>query len=117
MRLSPPRRRPRPTPAGSLTCPWGRRGGPVPRVVADALVAARDSPGYPAAAGTPALRAAAAGWLARNHQVTVDPAAVLPVIGTKELIASLPALLGCGPGDLVTYPRLAYPTYHVGALL
>ena len=90
---------------------------PVPRVVADALVAARDSPGYPAAAGTPALRAAAAGWLARNHQVTVDPAAVLPVIGTKELIASLPALLGCGPGDLVTYPPLAYPTYHVGALL
>jgi succinyldiaminopimelate transaminase len=90
---------------------------PVPRVVADALVAARDSPGYPAAAGTPALRAAAAGWLARNHQVTVDPAAVLPVIGTKELIASLPTLLGCGPGDLVTYPPLAYPTYHVGALL
>ena len=90
---------------------------PVPRVVADALVAARDSPGYPAAAGTPALRAAAAGWLARNHQVTVDPAAVLPVIGTKELIASLPTLLGCGPGDLVTYPALAYPTYHVGALL
>jgi succinyldiaminopimelate transaminase len=90
---------------------------PVPRVVADALVAARDSPGYPAAAGTPALRAAAAGWLARNHQVTVEPAAVLPVIGTKELIASLPTLLGCGPGDLVTYPPLAYPTYHVGALL
>ena len=90
---------------------------PVPRVVADALVAARDSPGYPAAAGTPALRAAAAAWLARNHQVTVDPAAVLPVIGTKELIASLPTLLGCGPGDLVTYPPLAYPTYHVGALL
>ena len=90
---------------------------PVPRVVRDALAMASDSPGYPAAAGTPALREAAAAWLARCHGVTVHPAAVLPVIGTKELISSLPTLLGCGPGDLVTYPRLAYPTYHVGALL
>ncbi len=90
---------------------------PVPRVVRDALSGATNSPGYPAAAGTPALREAAAGWLVRCHGVTVDPAAVLPVIGTKELISSLPTLLGCGPGDLVTYPRLAYPTYHVGALL
>lgn len=78
---------------------------------------ASDSPGYPAAAGTPALREAVAAWLARCHGVTVHPAAVLPVIGTKELISSLPTLLGCGPDDLVTYPRLAYPTYHVGALL
>ncbi len=90
---------------------------PVPRVVRDALAMASDSPGYPAAAGTPALREAAAAWLARCHGVTVHPAAVLPVIGTKELISSLPTLLGCGPDDLVTYPRLAYPTYHVGALL
>jgi succinyldiaminopimelate transaminase len=90
---------------------------PVPRVVRDALAMASDSPGYPAAAGTPALREAAAAWLARQHGVLVDPAAVLPVLGTKELIASLPALLGCGPDDLVTYPRLAYPTYRVGALL
>jgi len=28
---------------------------------------------------------------ARRHGVTVDPGAVLPVIGTKEIIASLPA--------------------------
>ena len=90
---------------------------PVPGVVRDALCAAANSPGYPAAAGTPALREAAAAWLARCYGVTADPAAVLPVIGTKELISSLPTLLGCGPGDLVTYPRLAYPTYHVGALL
>ena len=49
--------------------------------------------------------------------MTVDPDAVLPVIGTKELIASLPTLLGCGPGDVVVYPALAYPTYDVGARL
>ncbi len=42
---------------------------------------------------------------------------VLPVIGSKELIASLPAHLGLGPGDLVVYPALAYPTYEVGAAL
>ena len=43
--------------------------------------------------------------------------AVLPVIGTKELIAWLPVVLGCGPGDVVVYPTLAYPTYDVGARL
>ena len=42
---------------------------------------------------------------------------VLPVIGSKELIASLPTHLGVGPGDLVVQPLLAYPTYEVGAVL
>ena len=43
--------------------------------------------------------------------------AVLPAIGTKELIAWLPTLLGLGAGDLVVVPELAYPTYDVGARL
>jgi hypothetical protein len=34
---------------------------------------------------------------------------VLPVIGTKELIAWLPTLLGLGAADLVVVPELAYP--------
>jgi len=89
----------------------------VPEVVQTALRNASDSPGYPLTAGTPALREAAADWLARRHGVTVDPAAVLPVIGTKEFIASLPTELGCGPGDVVAFPALAYPTYDVGARL
>jgi succinyldiaminopimelate transaminase len=88
---------------------------PVPQIVQAALSAAADSPGYPATAGTAALREAAAGWLARSHGVTVSPDAVLPVIGTKELIAWLPTLLRCGPGDVVVHPELAYPTYDVGA--
>ena len=83
----------------------------------DALRAAADWPGYPATHGTPRLRDAAAGWLARRHGVTVEPAAVLPLIGTKEFIAGLPGLLGCGPGDVVAYPELAYPTYDIGARL
>jgi succinyldiaminopimelate transaminase len=90
---------------------------PVPGVVKDALRAAADSPGYPATHGTATLREAAAGWLARSHGVRVDPAAVLPVIGTKEFIAGLPGLLGCSRGDVVVYPELAYPTYDIGARL
>lgn len=42
---------------------------------------------------------------------------VLPTIGSKELIASLPSLLGLGAGDLVVFPEQAYPTYEVGAVL
>ena len=82
----------------------------VPELVQAAPAAAADSPGYPATHGTPALREAAAGWLARRHGVTVSPDAILPVIGSKELVASLPTQLGCGPGDVVIHPGLAYPT-------
>jgi succinyldiaminopimelate transaminase len=90
---------------------------PVPAVVREALAAAANSPGYPATHGTRELREAAAGWLQRAHGVTVSPDAVLPVIGTKEFIAWLPVLLGCGPGDTVVHPTLAYPTYDIGARL
>ena len=89
---------------------------PVPQLIQQALAAAADRPGYPATQGTPQLREAAAGWLARAHGVTVAPDAVLPVIGTKEFIAWLPTVLGCGPADTVVYPELAYPTYGIGAL-
>ncbi len=49
--------------------------------------------------------------------MTVAASAVLPVLGTKEFIAWLPTLVGCGPGDLVVHPELSYPTYDVGARL
>jgi succinyldiaminopimelate transaminase len=56
--------------------------------------------------------------LKRRFGITgVAPDAVLPAIGTKELIAGLPRLLGLGAGDLVVIPEVAYPTYEVGALL
>jgi succinyldiaminopimelate transaminase len=50
--------------------------------------------------------------LRRRFGAVLDPAAVLPVIGTKELVAWLPTLLGAGS---VGFPSLAYPTYDVGA--
>jgi succinyldiaminopimelate transaminase len=90
---------------------------PVPGPVQAALAAAADSPGYPLTRGTAPVREAAASWLARRHGVTVDPDTVLPVIGTKEFIAWLPTVLGLGPGDTVTYPALAYPTYDAGIRL
>ncbi len=81
-----------------------------------ALQTAADAPGYPLTAGTPALRASIAGWLATRHGVVgLDPADVLPTVGSKELVALLPTLLGLGPGDRVVHPKLAYPTYDIGA--
>ena len=104
-------------PGGIVDLSVGTPVDPVPDVVQRALTAAADSPGYPTTAGTTAVREAAAGWLARRHEVEMDPDAVLPVIGTKELIVWLPTLLGCGPGDIVTHPALAYPSYDAGARL
>jgi succinyldiaminopimelate transaminase len=104
-------------PDGIVDLSVGTPVDPVPRLVRNALAAASDSPGYPGTDGTSRLREAAAGWLVRRHGVQVSPDAVLPVIGTKELISWLPTLLGCGPGDVVAHPALAYPTYDVGARL
>jgi succinyldiaminopimelate transaminase len=104
-------------PGGIVDLSIGTPVDPVPEVVRAALAAASDFPGYPLTKGTKELRSAAADWLARRHGVLVSPDAVLPVIGTKEAIAWLPTLLDCGPGDTVSFPELAYPTYDVGARL
>lgn len=57
-----------------------------------------------------------AAWFARRRGVPhLDPDGVLPTIGSKELVAWLPTLLGLGAGDLVVHPEVAYPTYDVGA--
>lgn len=85
---------------------------PTPDIVQRALTEAADAPGYPLTAGTPELREAIAAWFARRFGATLDASCVLPVIGTKELVAWLPTLLGA---QTVGYPSLAYPTYDVGA--
>ena len=91
---------------------------PTPAVVQQALRDAADAPGYPQTYGTPDLREAVAAWFATRRGVPdVDPAGVLPTIGSKELVAWLPTLLGLGAGDIVSFPTAAYPTYDVGARL
>ncbi|MGL4306724.1 MAG: succinyldiaminopimelate transaminase [Mycobacteriaceae bacterium] len=105
-------------PDGIIDLSVGTPVDPVDPKIQQALASVAAEPGYPTTAGTRALREAAAAALARRYGVTgVSPEAVLPVIGTKELIAWLPTLLGVGSEDLVVIPELAYPTYEVGALL
>ncbi|MFD0029874.1 bifunctional succinyldiaminopimelate transaminase/glutamate-prephenate aminotransferase [Streptomyces sp. NPDC055059] len=91
---------------------------PVPELIQKALIAAADSPGYPTVWGTPELRDALVGWSERRLGARgFTHHNVLPIVGSKELVAWLPTQLGLGPGDKVAYPRLAYPTYEVGARL
>ncbi|KGN33668.1 N-succinyldiaminopimelate aminotransferase [Knoellia sinensis KCTC 19936] len=91
---------------------------PTPAVVQEALRSASDAPGYPQTWGTPSLREAVAQWFASRRGVPdVDPDGVLPTVGSKELVAWLPTLLGLGSGDIVGFPSAAYPTYDVGARL
>ncbi|GLZ35633.1 aminotransferase [Lentzea sp. NBRC 105346] len=103
-------------PGGVVDLSVGTPVDPVPAVIQEALATVADQPGYPTTHGTPELREAAVAAMARRFGVSgLDPAAVLPTIGSKELVAWLPTLLGLGPGDIVAIPAVAYPTYEVGA--
>jgi succinyldiaminopimelate transaminase len=94
-------------------------GSPVdatPDLIREALAEATDAHAYPQTIGTPALREAIVEWFARRRGVpglTIDD--VLPTIGSKELVAFLPFMLGLGEGDAVAHPTAAYPTYAIGA--
>lgn len=91
---------------------------PTPVIVRDALAAATDAHAYPTTIGTPDLRAAIVDWFERRRGVPgLTEANVLPTIGSKELVALLPFLLGLGEGDVVVHPRAAYPSYEMGAVL
>jgi len=92
---------------------------PVPQLALDALAASGARwGGYPTTWGTPTLRSAIVDYLGRRWGASgLSDAGVLPVIGTKELVAWLPTLLGLGAGDVVVFPEIAYPTYEVGARL
>ena len=89
---------------------------PTPTVVQEALKAAADAPGYPLTIGTAALRESLVDWSSRRLGAEVTEANVLPSIGSKELVALLPSLLGLS-GTRVLIPALAYPTYDAGARL
>jgi len=115
-RLEPSARRARAHRDGIVDLSIGTPMDPTPAVIQVALGAAADAPGYPLTAGTPALRQVIADWLQGRHGVIgLDPGAVLPTIGSKELVGLLPTLLGLGAGDVVVHPEIAYPTYDIGA--
>lgn len=105
-------------PDGLVDLSVGTPVDPVPATVRAALASVSELPGYPATHGTGALRAAVVDTLRRRHGVEgIDPEAVLPTIGSKEMVAWLPQLLGLGDGDTVVIPELSYPTYEVGVRL
>ena len=116
--LTPFRERAAAHPDGVVDLSVGTPVDPTPEVIRAALIGAADAPGYPTTHGTAALREAVVDWFARTRGVTgLGADAVLPTVGSKELVALLPGLLGLGEGDVVVHPASAYPTYDVGARL
>ncbi|HVE99256.1 MAG TPA: succinyldiaminopimelate transaminase [Mycobacteriales bacterium] len=114
-RLAPYAEIARAHPDGIVDLSIGTPVDPTPELVTAALAEAADAPGYPAAAGTADLRESAARWLHRRLGVACPAAQIVPTVGSKELIALLPFLLGLRGRVLI--PALAYPTYDVGARL
>ena len=121
-RLGPLREKAAKLPGGAVDLSVGDPCDPPSPAVLAAL-SSPDEPraarGYPSSAGSQAAREAVVEWMARRLGVNVDPSLVALCIGTKELVAGLPAWLHLrDPSrDTVLYPELAYPTYEMGALL
>lgn len=103
-------------PGGTVDLSIGTPVDPTPEIVREALARAADAPGYPTTQGTADVRAAVAEWYRRRRGVDgLDESCVMPTVGSKELVAWLPFLLGLGESDVVVRPRVAYPTYDIGA--
>jgi N-succinyldiaminopimelate aminotransferase len=93
-----------------------------PEFLKTALADALDTglTGYPATAGTPALRAACASWLQRRYGVNVNPdTEVLPVNGSREALFSFAqtVLDPTQAGATVVFPNPFYQIYEGAALL
>jgi succinyldiaminopimelate transaminase len=116
--LLPARMRAAEHPDGMVDLSIGTPVDRVPLPIRRALADGAEAPGYPTVHGTAAVRGAYTDWLERAHGVTgLDPANVMPTIGSKEFVAALPTLLGLRTGDTVVIPELAYPTYEIGAIM
>ena len=94
---------------------------PTPRLVKDALASSLDGLAtYPATAGTPELREAISGWLARRYGIPApDPVAqVLPVNGSREaLFAFAQTVINSTERAKVICPNPFYQIYEGAALL
>ncbi len=105
---------------GMVDCSIGTPCDPPLPAVIEALASSDSERGYPASAGSPQLREAAARWLTRRFSLDdVPPASVAACVGTKELVASVPHVLRLRTPerDTVLYPAVSYPTYAMGAEL
>jgi succinyldiaminopimelate transaminase len=104
---------------GAVDLSIGTPCDPPPQAVLAALAAGDTARGYPPSIGTPALRAAAADWIARRLGARVDLEQVAACVGSKEFVASVPQYLRLrDPSrDTVLYPAISYPTYEMGATL
>ena len=100
-------------PHGIIDLSQGTPVDPTPGFIQQAFRDASNSPSYPVTAGTPELRSAIKKWATERLGATGD-FDVLPIIGSKELVAWLPTIL---ESKKVLIPEIAYPTYHVGAVL
>ncbi len=100
-------------PDGIIDLSQGTPVDPTPDFIQQAFRDASNSPSYPVTAGTPELRDAIKSWATKRLGATGD-FDVLPLIGSKELVAWLPTIL---ESQKVLIPKIAYPTYHVGALI
>lgn len=94
---------------------------PTPALIEEALTSSlKGLSSYPATAGDPKLREAAAGWLQRRYGVAVDAATqVLPVNGSREALFSLAQSVidPTRPGATVVCPNPFYQIYEGAALL
>jgi succinyldiaminopimelate transaminase len=107
-------------PGGMVDCSVGTPCDPPLPAVVEALATSGSERGYPASAGSPGLRAAAAAWLERRFGLpAVAPDSVVACVGTKEMVASVPHFLRLREPerDTVLYPAVSYPTYAMGASL
>jgi len=105
-------------PDGIVDLSIGSPADATPEIIRRALAEATDAHAYPQTTGTPELRRAIVAWYARRRGVTtLTEQNVLPTIGSKELVALMPFMLGLGEGDTIVHPRAAYPTYAIGAAI
>lgn len=111
--MAPFGQRAREHPRGIVDLSVGTPVDPTPEFIQEVLRESANAPGYPLTAGTSELRQAIRDW-AINRLGASGEFDVLPVIGSKELVAWLPNLL---EAKSVLYPEIAYPTYSVGAII
>lgn len=105
-------------PDGLVDLSVGSPVDPTPEIIRETLASATDAHAYPTTTGTSELREAIVEWFERRRGVTgLTVNNVLPTVGSKELVALLPLLLGLGKDDVVVHPSVAYPTYALGAAL